>query len=822
MIKDTNITSFSPIEELDNIKFNITSDITTKYDVKVVQNINTFDIECCNVFVDPKTHIAEGFNYDKAIADPEYYKRLHPISCEYIWQTAIETYDHDIKAFHGRTWESYDKFLDRLTENILLQAKGNKAIISKLGREKAIESAMKQKGSIRLIIFIHNLGYEYQHLRNLYNEDFAFTTRAGRQATFARKSRKPMKTYITKNKVKIEFRDSYSLTQKGLGQWCKDENLPVKKLEEPKDYYLKVRTPLTKLAQEDLQYSINDVVSMVYGIDKYRTKYGCIENIPLTQTGCVRRVCVERIAEINPAWSSLCAEITQNYSLEFYNHLQDAFSGGWTHGNCLYTGKTLRWVSHFDFASDYPNCMTCFTYPLFEFKECSLDEYDYLSSQDLLSPDLEYHYMIKVKVKEVHSRTRNTYWSSSKCEKGSVLGWFTKDENGEDVYVEPKIDNGKIYACKEAIITMTDIDWDTFQKAYKCEDFEVLKLWKSKSGYLPFEVIDTILDYYGYKTTLKYGDNNETTEEMIIRLSKLTESKQFINSIYGVAVTKIATALISFIESSDRGWEKIPLNEDLFRQQIGNQKEETTFLSFQLGVWVTSWARSFCLWQSLILKLDKWVVYGDTDSLFLREGFDKSVIDKYNEDNDKRQEQVVAYYQKYGKNLKIEHYRPKNKKGQIKSIGQFEEEPQAWYFRELGAKRYVVERREVTKHSKKSPYTKKVVECTIAGLPKKAGSNKIKKADDFNSDLVWNCKESMKQTAYYNDNQIDAFITDEDGNTYHCVDKYGCCIVPTSFDLSISEQYAMFLNFINNNFQVPDIEGYNETDQIFWGWAEND
>ncbi len=795
MIKHTNITQFSSHDELDNIKFNITRDSTSRYEQYVCQNIITFDIETSNLFVDPKTHIAEGFRFDIALSDPDYYKKLVPISCMYIWQCAVETYDHDIRVFSGRTWESFDKFLHHLTENVRLAAFSNWQSIKAFGREECLKSVMRAKQSVRMFVEIHNLSFEFGHLRNLYNEEFAYVSKNGRGATFARSARKPMKTFLTMNKVKVEFRDTYVLTQKSLAHWCEDNNLPVKKLEEPKDYYLKVRTPLSTLSQEDLQYSINDVVCMVYGIDEYRTKYRTMENIPLTQTGTVRRVCVERIAQVNPAWSSLCTEITKNYSLDFFRHLTEAFLGGWTHANAIYNGQTLHNVRHFDFASSYPTVMTTRTFPIFEFTECSVNEYDELVSQDLNAPDLKYHFILTVKVTDFTSKTENTFWSSSKCKMGSLMGWF---EDGE--YINPNIDNGKIYSAHEAIVTLTDLDWEIFRQAYDIESFEVINLWKAKAGYLPFEIIETILYYYGYKTTLKTGPDNEAEEELAIRISKYVESKQFINSIYGVSVTKVVTDTIMFLES---GWKKIPLDEDGFKQQIYATKEDNTFLSYQLGIFVTAWAR-YNLW-SIILPLDRYVLYGDTDSLFLREGFNMSVIDEYNKQNDLRQEAVVDYYQFFGKELTVDMYRPKTNEGKIKSLGRFEEEDMALDFRTLGAKRYVIR-------------TEKGIECTIAGLPKEAGRNKIKSVDEFNNALKWNCKESMKQTAVYNDDQIDAIITDSEGNTYHSVDQYGIVIMPVGFDLSLSSEYEMFLKWICNDGKVLDGEEFNQTSELFWNY----
>lgn len=66
------------------------------------------------------------------------------------------------------------------------------------------------------------------------------------------------------------------------------------------------------------------------------------------------------------------------------------------------------------------------------------------------------------------------------------------------------------------------------------------------------------------------------------------------------------------------GWSEIQLKNEEILEQLEKEKKQG-FLSFSWGVWVTSWARNNLL-ENLI-KLDKYVVYSDTDSLKLKERF---------------------------------------------------------------------------------------------------------------------------------------------------------------------------------------------------------
>ena len=130
------------------------------------------------------------------------------------------------------------------------------------------------------IVYIHNFSYEFQFLRNVLD----FTE------VFAREKRKPIYAkYAT-----YTFRCSYMLTRQSLDSWAKNEKLPIKKLTGNLDYNV-IRTPKTPLTEDEINYCINDVLVMYYGLLKYKEKYGHLNDIPLTQTGGVRKIIREKM-----------------------------------------------------------------------------------------------------------------------------------------------------------------------------------------------------------------------------------------------------------------------------------------------------------------------------------------------------------------------------------------------------------------------------------------------------------------------------------------------------------------------------------------------
>ena len=743
----------------------------------ICENIITFDIETSNGFRLDNGDIV-GFDMKKYDSDEDYRNMIdnaEPQSLLYVWQCSVESKNGDIYTFLGRTWEDYIDFMNALTLEIrraeIFGGTGFKALSNEY------MAAMASHRKTKMYCFIHNFGFEFQHLLNVFKDEFLSKRGTKMDRVFAREARKPMKANICYNGVRTEFHDTLVLVQKPLKKWGEDENLTVQKLTEPKDYYLPIRTPETPLTDEELDYSENDVVTMVYGMQKYRDKYGCLEKIPLTQTGEVRLKCREKVSLANMDWASLCVVNTKSYTLSFYEKLVRLFSGGWTHGNAAWTNTLLRNIRCFDFASSYPACMTMRTFPIGTFQTANVKDFHKYEKQDLHSPTLKYHWFAKIKVSNVESKLSNTFWSLS------------KSIDIED----PEIDNGRISKAKTFSMFITDLDWDVFKKAYSFDKPVIEELYISESGYLPKELILTILEYYEYKTSLKDVEGSE---------SKYTESKQFVNSIYGCMVTRDFCDSVKFVEESednDKPWIKTPITAEEFEDKRDKTSPEKVFGCFQLGCWVTAWARHN-LWDAIlaeykledgsVVKFDSKVVYCDTDSCKgMFNDKDLEWFDNYNKniaDIQKMVAEIVGF--------DPELYCPKTPKGTPKRLGIFAEEDTCIEFKTLGAKRYV----DLIYNKKKG---ENEIQATIAGLPKKNAAAKLKCVDDFTNELFWNTEESGKLMACYNDNQTRGVWIDRDGNRYDpyknsFYPQYGLCLKPTTFNLKISPEYEQFLTMV--------------------------
>lgn len=725
-----------------------------------IQNIITVDIETSNGFWNKDTGKVRGFSYRKYIRNKKFrqsFDELIPVSLMWIWQVAIESFDDNIYVFIGRTEEDFYEFWNAL----VAAAKHGCRVL--------------KRQTLKLYWYSHNLGFEMQGLlRNVQakylESDFE---------VFARATHKPMYARIKIDGVVNEFRCSLFLTNKTLANWCKDENLPVQKCKPIN--YLKIRTPETPVTDEEIQYCVADVVSMVYGLAKYKDKYGTIEDIPYTSTGEIRRV-LQKVAILNPDFASLCFQNSQSYDFDTFMKLMHTYQGGYTHANKRYVNESIyaydcSHLTGFDFASSYPSVMTnSACYPLTPFEKWDVSTFASLVAEDINHPT--HAFFFKAKFRNVKTRLYNTYWSYSKA--------IDADSDGI------MIDNGRIHYCKEFSAWMTGIDYDTFRKAYDIDSIEVEEIYVAQAGYLPTCLVEVILDCFKDKTELKGVKGAE---------SKYTHAKQIINGIYGLMVFKMLNWIVEYTDIDKDGnkmnhkeWKKsFPTAEnggiEYYNEMLEDMKPETCHTWYAVGVYCTSMARHR-IWEAII-ALDKKIFYVDTDSIKGNfDDYDIQWIQDFNQHIIDESNLALAHH-----GFTTDRFVALTKKGAEKRLGIFEldgnpvdpeNDPWTIYksFRTLGAKRYCYEDNDG-------------MHTTIAGLPKKAGPKVIKTVDDFTEMAEWNALDSRKVTVYYSKQQP-MLWHGCDGTYYYQDVPYGICLKPTTFDMSSASELIAFCNFLFN------------------------
>ena len=572
-------------------------------------------------------------------------------------------------------------------------------------------------------IFIHNLAFEFQFLKSHFNF----------KDVIARKKHKPMRASMTD--YNFELRCSYLMSNCKLERLPELFNLPVKKLVGNLDYDL-IRTPVTKLSEKELNYCENDCLVVYHYILFELQTYENINKIPITSTGHVRRELKELVLK-DFKYKRLVKNAI-NINPHVYNMLIKAFAGGYTHANWIYADTILNNIDSYDFTSSYPYIMVTHKFPSSEFRKCNIKRREDMSRKLC--------YLLRVKFTNIESKYYNNFISGSKCE--NIKG--------------AKYDNGRIISADELEMTLTDIDFYFILDTHKCE-YEILESYVANYNYLPKQFINFVLDKYVIKTKYKGIKEKE--------LEYQKEKNKF-NALYGMSVTNTIRDNVIYDNNDD--WTEEELSNEEIQEKLFSKKNQA-FLSFAYGVWVTAYARNNLLRN--VIKLDKYVVYCDTDSMKLLPGYDMNVINEYNDFVERKIKFVSQHL-----NIDFDRFAPIDIKGKRRMLGVFDHDEHYDKFITQGAKKYAFE-------------INGEIGITVAGVPKE-GAKALKRLKDFRDDFVFKYEDTNKHLLVYCEEQEETLLVDYQGNECIIKDKTGCCLIPTTYVLGKSLEYA---NLIDDN-----------------------
>ena len=457
-------------------------------------------------------------------------------SIMYIWQWQIGIGYTTV----GRTWTEFIEFAKRL--------------IARLGENEYI------------VVYVHNLSYEFQFLRGIY--DFR------EDEVFCLDRRKILKCTMFDH---LEFRCSYLHSNMSLATYTDKMGAYHSKIVGEYDYN-KIRWPYTLLSEREMLYCVNDVRGLVESIMIEMEHDGDnLYTIPLTSTGYVRR---DTKRAVRAERKQLAEKIAPEYSV--YKLLREAFRGGNTHANRYYSGKTISNVKSFDRSSSYPDVLCNCEYPITEFlpeKEC-----DYSRIIDLMERRGK-ALLFRVAMCNVH--LIDEIWGAPYLAKDKV-------RNLQGAI----IDNGRILSAEYLETTVTDVDFRIILSEYDADSITPYDVYSARYGYLPQSIIDTNIAYYRAKTELKGVSGKELL---------YMKSKNKLNSIYGMMAMNPVRDNIVF-RDGDYVQDDTTTKEE--RLATANKK---AFLAYQWGVWCTAWAR-YRLEEGIRLVGDGFI-YCDTDSV---------------------------------------------------------------------------------------------------------------------------------------------------------------------------------------------------------------
>lgn len=517
----------------------------------------------------------------------------------YIWQMQIGSW-----TVVGRYWSEWIEFMQKL------------------------KNCMDE--NVYLVIFVHNLSFEFQFLRGLYPFEV--------KEVFATDSRKVLKCEMYEH---FEFRCSYLQTNMSLAEFTKKMGVEHSKLSGEEFDYRKQRYPWTRLSKRELEYCVNDVrglceamkVQMSLDHDNFYT-------LPLTSTGYVRRDVKKAMRSYN--YQDLHKQLPD---YEVFKILREAFRGGNTHANRYYTEDIIKNVQSYDRVSSYPDVQLNHLFPMTAWVK---EDREYITKDRVIRIMTKHKRACLMRCRFLNIRLANhltgcPYIPKAKCRN----------------LVNPEVDNGRILSASSLDISLTDIDLRIILDQYIFTKVQFTDFYHARYGKLPKQLRETIKHYFVLKTNLK----NVKGQELYYG-----KAKGRLNAVYGMSVQSPVKCSIDFIWDDEEKKEVFKVREQS-EEELLEKSNHKAFQNYAWGVWVSAWAR-YELQRAINLCGDDFV-YCDTDSVKFCGKVD---FTEYNKEQRKKSRENGSY--------------AKDPNGKIHYLGVFEKDADYKEFITMGAKKY--------------------------------------------------------------------------------------------------------------------------------------
>ena len=641
-------------------------------------------------------------------------------ACMYIWQFGLNG-----SVIYGRYWEEFFELL------------------------KILQHYMRLSPKRFMRIYIHNLSYEFQWIRNYFQWS----------RIFALKERKMVEAEY--EPMGLSLRCSYLLANASLAHV--GDKMVTKYLVK-KDVgdldYSQIRGPQTPLTAKELKYAIDDTRVVMSFIQEKIEQDGSIINIPLTNTGYVRNH-IRNICLGDKFTSQKYHQLMNSLTIqspEEYEQNKRALMGGFTHASILHANKTLDNVGSADRTSAYLLEEVAQYYPmsrakLIDTSNMTKEQFKGYLNRYCCIFDIEF-FNLQPLIDYEH------YLSISHC----IAEDFT-------------LNNGRVVSAQHLITTLTEIDFDIVNQVYSWDSMKVTNLRIYSRGYLPRPIIESVLDLYANKTSLK-DVPSEVVEYM--------RSKNMANASFGMMLTDIVRP--EYTLDNDENW--VTLDAQVESQLNSYNRNFMRFQFYTWGIYVTAHARH-SLWRA-IFEFKQDYVYSDTDSV-KGLNFEKHIPWLQTENLLVRSQLI-----KMCAAMEIPFSRccPKTIKGEPKMLGAWEIERSYKKFKTCGAKRYMYIYADNDEFS-----------FTIAGLDKTKAipyllsvySNRQAIFDDFQDGMVIPPGSAGKLTHTYIDEETEGFATDYLGNSFYYHELSSVNFEKQGFIMSQTEEYLNLLKGIHEN-----------------------
>ena len=453
----------------------------------------------------------------------------------YIWQFQIED-----QTIIGRSWMEFREFL----HNCRLRLKEHEY----------------------LMVYVHNLSFEFSFLKGIYNFK--------KDEVFSIKPRKVLRCTMWDH---FEIRCSYLLTNMNLATFTKRMGV-TQKLSGEDFNYSKIRYPWTELSDQELQYCIVDVQGLVEALKVYfKIENDNFYTIPFTSTGFVRR-------DVKRAMRHYNRQDLYNMQPDYdvYCLLSEAFRGGNTHANRFYANTIMENITSYDRVSSYPDVQINELFPMSPW----IRE-ENVTAERACRIIYKHQRAALMRVGFSNIRLKDPLWGCPYIPKHKCrnLGQHAND-------------NGRLLWADWLELSLTDPDLKIIMQEYDYDSITFYDFYHCRYGRLPKPLREEIQKFYRDKTELK----GVAGQELFYMLQKAK-----LNSIYGMSVQAPVKQTIDFIDGQ---W----IEQEEPEQDLLNKNNAKAFLVYSWGVWTTAHARME-LEKALNIVGPERFVYCDTDSV---------------------------------------------------------------------------------------------------------------------------------------------------------------------------------------------------------------
>lgn len=624
----------------------------------------------------------------------------------------------------------------------------------------------------RLIVYVHFLKFDFSFTKFLLHWDYVFM-KENRDVLFA-------------DYGNIEFRDSLVLSGgQSLDTIGKKLRRNVRKASGDLDYSL-IRHYNTPLTPRELHYCEYDIRTLNEYIQEKIEDDGDISQIPYTNTGYVRNYVRKECFKNRWAYSNFIAGLTM--TPDCYMQAESAFTGGSVAPHIGHVGKTCRDVHSYDIKSSYPYVMCTGYYPINYFEP--YPKAFSLVNQTAIPDELAFMLSTKCCLMTVEfwdlTPKYDFYFPISRHKCLETLLPRTDSDTVAGA-------SGRIISASYLRINCTELDFETFNAFYDWSECRISRLRTAPRGFLPEPIVRSVLKFFFDKTTLDGIDGRER-EYMI--------SKNMLNAIYGMMVEKPIRPVFGFV--NDYGFTK---EEADYVAQLNSYNEKfSRFLFYPWGVWVTAHARYRL--HDAIRAIGGDFRYCDTDSV--------KFVGEHSEYFSLVNQTAVAEMRKTAErlNLPIEKVNPIDPHGNVKVLGVWEHEWDAYKFKTLGAKRYLIDYSWREKGNKFFKPGEKI-ELTTAGankedtlkyLLKLSAERGVSPFDVFNENLIIPVEYAGRTVSTFIDEERTGWVTDYLGNKAYYSAPSGLHVENTTYSYSITDEMKDAVLWITKEGHYTDGE----------------